>query len=102
MNAAAEGVMREISDLVLAYGVSDEFRYVVLMIEVAGLRPSCGICLAHDSDHSFIFHKGCNLFERRERYVPGGTHIPISLFIFFFFQPNSADFLLSDMLRQAS
>ncbi|KAF2235518.1 putative tRNAHis guanylyltransferase Thg1 [Viridothelium virens] len=40
MNAAAEGVMKELPDLVLAYGVSDEF--------------------------SFIFHKDCTLFERRE------------------------------------
>jgi tRNA(His) 5'-end guanylyltransferase len=28
MNAAAEAVMRELPDLVLAYGNSDEFRYV--------------------------------------------------------------------------
>ncbi|KAF2493955.1 tRNAHis guanylyltransferase [Lophium mytilinum] len=39
MNAAAEGVMRELPDLVVAYGVSDEF--------------------------SFVFHKDCTLFERR-------------------------------------
>ncbi|KAF2205318.1 tRNA guanylyltransferase [Delitschia confertaspora ATCC 74209] len=39
MNAAAEAVMREISELVLAYGVSDEY--------------------------SFVFHKNCELFERR-------------------------------------
>lgn len=30
MNAAAEAVMRELPDLVLAYGNSDEFRYVYL------------------------------------------------------------------------
>lgn len=29
MNAAAQAVMREISDLVLAYGVSDEYRYLL-------------------------------------------------------------------------
>ncbi|KAF2812839.1 tRNAHis guanylyltransferase [Mytilinidion resinicola] len=39
MNAAADGVMRELPDLVVAYGVSDEF--------------------------SFVFHKDCTLFERR-------------------------------------
>ncbi|KAF1943541.1 Thg1-domain-containing protein [Clathrospora elynae] len=39
MNAAAEAVMKELPDLVLAYGNSDEF--------------------------SFVFHKDCALFERR-------------------------------------
>ncbi|KAF2127861.1 Thg1-domain-containing protein [Dothidotthia symphoricarpi CBS 119687] len=39
MNAAAEAVMRELPDLVLAYGNSDEY--------------------------SFVFHKDCVLFERR-------------------------------------
>ena len=27
MNAAAENVMRELSDIVIAYGISDEYRY---------------------------------------------------------------------------
>ncbi|KAF2458166.1 tRNAHis guanylyltransferase [Lineolata rhizophorae] len=40
MNAAAIGVMKELPDLILGYGVSDEF--------------------------SFVFHKDCSLFERRE------------------------------------
>ncbi|GME52856.1 putative tRNA guanylyltransferase protein [Neofusicoccum parvum] len=39
MNAAAVGVFKELPDLVLGYGISDEY--------------------------SFIFHKDCNLFERR-------------------------------------
>ncbi|KAF2091210.1 tRNAHis guanylyltransferase [Saccharata proteae CBS 121410] len=39
MNAAAVAVMKELPDLVLAYGISDEY--------------------------SFIFHKDCMLFERR-------------------------------------
>ncbi|KAJ4366201.1 tRNA-His guanylyltransferase [Neocucurbitaria cava] len=39
MNAAAEAVMKELPDLVLAYGNSDEY--------------------------SFVFHKDCVLFERR-------------------------------------
>ncbi|KAF2268382.1 Thg1-domain-containing protein [Lojkania enalia] len=39
MNAAAQAVMKELPDLVLAYGNSDEF--------------------------SFVFHKDCSLFERR-------------------------------------
>ncbi|KAF2853409.1 Thg1-domain-containing protein [Plenodomus tracheiphilus IPT5] len=39
MNAAAQAVMKELTDLVLAYGNSDEY--------------------------SFVFHKDCSLFERR-------------------------------------
>ncbi|KAF4302203.1 putative tRNA guanylyltransferase protein [Botryosphaeria dothidea] len=39
MNAAAVAVFKELPDLVLGYGISDEY--------------------------SFIFHKDCNLFERR-------------------------------------
>ncbi|KAL6705912.1 tRNA-His guanylyltransferase [Coniothyrium glycines] len=39
MNAAAEAVMKELPDLVLAYGNSDEY--------------------------SFVFHKNCTLFDRR-------------------------------------
>ncbi|KAI9820130.1 MAG: tRNA-His guanylyltransferase [Thelocarpon impressellum] len=40
MNTAATAVMRELPDVVLGYGVSDEY--------------------------SFVFHKSCTLFERRE------------------------------------
>jgi tRNA(His) 5'-end guanylyltransferase len=32
MNAVAEAVMKDLPDLVLAYGQSDEFRYVVTLI----------------------------------------------------------------------
>ncbi|KAM5440849.1 tRNA-His guanylyltransferase [Microsporum ferrugineum] len=39
MNSAAQAVMRDIPDLIMAYGVSDEF--------------------------SFVFHPNCQLFERR-------------------------------------
>ncbi|KAK2875621.1 Glucose-responsive transcription factor [Arthroderma sp. PD_2] len=39
MNAAAQAVMKDIPDLIIAYGVSDEF--------------------------SFVFHRSCQLFERR-------------------------------------
>ncbi|KAI9682835.1 MAG: tRNA-His guanylyltransferase [Bathelium mastoideum] len=52
MDAAAEGVMRELSDLVLAYGVSDEFRWAQDKLL--------------DLQDPFIFHKDCTLFERRE------------------------------------
>jgi tRNA(His) guanylyltransferase len=41
MNCAAKAVVSDLSDITLAYGVSDEF--------------------------SFIFHKSSNLFERRAR-----------------------------------
>lgn len=41
MNAAAVEVMKELPDLVIAYGISDEY--------------------------SFVFHKDCQLFERRAR-----------------------------------
>jgi tRNA(His) 5'-end guanylyltransferase len=37
MNAAAEAVMKELPDLVMAYGNSDEFRYVA-MCQKASLR----------------------------------------------------------------
>lgn len=41
MNDAAKAVVTEMPDLVVAYGISDEY--------------------------SFVFHKTCSLFERRER-----------------------------------
>lgn len=41
MNDAAKAVLTEMPDLVIAYGISDEY--------------------------SFVFHKTCSLFERRER-----------------------------------
>lgn len=41
MNEAAKFIMTEIPELVIAYGVSDEY--------------------------SFVFHESCKLFERRER-----------------------------------
>jgi tRNA(His) 5'-end guanylyltransferase len=44
MNAAAQAVVTEIPDIVIAYGVSDEY--------------------------SFVFRRTTDLFERRERYRP--------------------------------
>lgn len=44
MNEAAKAVMTELPELVIAYGISDEY--------------------------SFVFHKTCRLFERRERCGP--------------------------------
>jgi len=43
MNAAAKAVMGDMSDIVIAYGVSDEY--------------------------SFVFHKSCSLFERRSSHI---------------------------------
>lgn len=40
MNAAAKAIMKEIPDIKIAYGVSDEF--------------------------SFVFDRACNLFQRRK------------------------------------
>jgi hypothetical protein len=91
MNAAAEAVMKELPDLVLAYGNSDEFRYVwtfhlelergryagALAIEcwkplIGTYRGGGGDWSIHslaDVCCSFVFHKDCALFERRARYV---------------------------------
>ena len=62
MNAAARGVMRELPDLTIAYGVSDEFRYLPprpLLILLPVFWLMC----------SFVFHRGCQLFERRSRWA---------------------------------
>lgn len=50
MNAAAEAVMKELSDLVLAYGNSDEYRYVLaLSLEQCNIlrRDAAATLLAH-------------------------------------------------------
>jgi hypothetical protein len=44
MNAAAEAVMKELPDLVMAYGNSDEFRYVD-MCRKASLQRDCAATL---------------------------------------------------------
>jgi hypothetical protein len=89
MNAAAQAVMKELPDLVLAFGNSDEYRYGALfhsrtlclkLIIAPSTSPRfpawCILgwwgsmfrdCLA-DVGHSFVFHKDCALFERRARY----------------------------------
>lgn len=53
MNEAAKYIMTEIPDLVIAYGVSDEY--------------------------SFVFHESCKLFERRERQECSDNFLCISL-----------------------
>lgn len=63
MNAAAKGVMAELPDIVIGYGISDEYR--------SGLQSSP--CKEESSTtnfaNSFVFHKSCSLFERRARYA---------------------------------
>jgi tRNA(His) guanylyltransferase len=59
MNDAAKAVMTEISDITIAYGVSDEFRFDYTDEEKDILL----------TESSFIFHKSSTLFERRARQV---------------------------------
>lgn len=72
MNAAAVAVMSELPDVVVAYGVSDEFRYVfdrcVWCAHGAAILSVIG-ALAYVRVYSFVFQRSCSLFERRERYV---------------------------------
>jgi len=57
MNAAAVEVMKDLPDLCIAYGVSDEFRCVHL---------SVGVLFSFLMSYfSFVFHPTCQLFERR-------------------------------------
>ena len=58
MNAAATAVLGELSDIKIAYGLSDEFRYIQLL---RGLSHRLA-----ETD-SFILDKTCSLFNRRER-----------------------------------
>jgi len=74
--------MRELPDLVLAYGNSDEFRYVSspgtlferywrsACASIRHTQRARGIVFQGGADvlHSFVFHKDCVLFERRARY----------------------------------
>lgn len=88
MNAAAVAVMKELPDLVLAFGNSDEYRYVAffysstLCLRLIMPPSSCPMFPARytqgwgsmfrgglaDVGRSFVFHKDCALFERRARY----------------------------------
>jgi hypothetical protein len=59
MNTAAKAVVTELPDITIAYGVSDEYRFVGLN----ALKMSL-----NNNTTSFVFHKACTLFERRARY----------------------------------
>ena len=58
MNAAAERVLVELPDVVVAYGISDEYRYAESPGRAKGLA---------DAADSFVLHRSCTLFERRSR-----------------------------------
>ncbi|MCJ1467588.1 tRNA-His guanylyltransferase [Pseudocyphellaria aurata] len=60
MNAAAIGVMDELPDVRLAYGISDEFRY---------LWNNLSETPATDEASSFILGRSSKLFERRESKI---------------------------------
>lgn len=57
MNAAAKAVVADLPDITISYGVSDEYR----------LEVSIHCCWQVLILSSFVFHKSCNLFERRAR-----------------------------------
>ncbi len=61
MNAAAVAVMKELTDINVAYGISDEFRFDALDCTISSN-------VAEEQD-SFVFDRTCTLFQRRERCV---------------------------------
>jgi len=65
MNTAAKAVVTELPEITIAYGVSDEYRFV--------RRTMSRLCITNTSN-SFVFHKACTLFDRRARFVY--THSP--------------------------
>jgi tRNA(His) guanylyltransferase len=68
MDLAAWTVMREYPDVVLAYGQSDEYRYVTL-------PPSRDVTLPHKL--SFLLRKSTKLYNRRQSKI---TSLMCSLF----------------------
>ena len=62
MNAAAVAVMKELTDINIAYGISDEFRFDIFRIDKKFKRDAEKGC-------SFVFDRSCNLFQRRERCI---------------------------------
>jgi tRNA(His) guanylyltransferase len=63
MNSAAKAVLKELPDIVIAYGISDEYRYMGQRIfHIKLLSNSLFFS-------SFVLHKSCTLFERRSRYT---------------------------------
>lgn len=70
MNVAAKGVMAELPDIIIGYGISDEYRFVLsfffCLIQIPFTQKRKMKLKSYDS---FVFHKSCSLFERRARYV---------------------------------
>lgn len=60
MNAAATAVMKELSDIDVAYGVSDEYRSDI-KFQIAASRLM--------ALHSFVLDRSTRWFDRRERYA---------------------------------
>lgn len=60
MNTAAKAVVTELPEITIAYGVSDEYRFVG--------RTLSRLFMTNTSN-SFVFHKACTLFDRRARFV---------------------------------
>lgn len=66
MNTAAKAVVTELPEITIAYGVSDEYRFV---------RRTSSRLRVTNTSNSFVFHKACTLFDRRARFVY--IHSPI-------------------------
>lgn len=60
MNTAAKAVVTELPEITIAYGVSDEYRFIPTNLSYP---------LPANDFNSFVFHKACTLFERRARYT---------------------------------
>ena len=68
MNAAAVAVMADLADVVVGYGVSDEYRYVFGVFGKSGCYfQGKNRDWAYGEKSSFVFQRSCSLFERRER-----------------------------------
>ena len=65
MNRCAESVMKEFSDVVLAYGQSDEYRCGTMCIKV--YEPMFRISFKHSFACSFVLKRDSNLYRRRAR-----------------------------------
>lgn len=70
MNAAAKAVVSDLPEIVIAYGVSDEYRFVVLPCICNRIPEAKGFL-------SFVFHKTAQIFQRRSRQVAGTIPSPL-------------------------
>lgn len=60
MNSAAKAVVTELPEITIAYGVSDEYRSILMSLSYLDTSNAL---------FSFVFHKTSTLFERRARYT---------------------------------